>query len=126
MARKRSKKRREFEKRKRERNFYDQFGGKQKEKEIHHKKELSENGNNEDENLIMLAIFWHRYYHKMKSRNEILKPKWGKRKNPSIEKTVDIISDALLRKHIQEMNIENLRKHIDLLRRYKNEQHTYS
>jgi len=91
--------RREFDKLKRRPGFYDPLGGKQHHREIHHKIQIRQGGTNEYSNLIYLPEWWHRYFHKMD-----IKVNWGTAKCPSLEKTVDLISQALLEQAQLEYN----------------------
>ena len=103
---KKSKERRQFDNMKRRKGFYNYFGGKDKQREVHHKKRLSKGGLNIFSNFVYILSFAHRLLHKLTDREEMSECDWGNAKKPSIEKTYDVIADALIEKTRQNLYSE--------------------
>ena len=111
-----SKKRKEFERIKRRKGFYTTFGGKDKRKQIHHKRMLSRGGNNSRRNLVYLFSWLHTLYHHLLSRGEIDQVRF-RGQNPSLEKQCDDLADGCIAKIRQNMYIEDVRKHFKSMER---------
>jgi len=103
--------RKEFERLKKRKDFYEQFGGKDSNREIHHKVMIQNGGKNDDENLVFLTIFWHRFFHKLFDRGEIDNVNW-RGKKPSTEKQIDDISDALIQNTQRRLFIEDVKNEL--------------
>lgn len=99
-------KRKEFEKLKKRKGFYDKFGGKDKSKDIHHKIPLYHGGTNDYENLCQIDKWWH--------QNIIHKLFFGgllriHGKNPSIKNLADDVADADIAFTKRNMAIEDIK-----------------
>ena len=96
--------RKEFDKLKKRKGFYSQFGGKTEGYEVHHKTPLSQGGDNSDKNLCYVPKWWHYFIHKL-YLCELIKIK-GKR--PSVKKLADSVADAEIERVKRDMFIENV------------------
>ncbi len=92
-----SPKRKQFERMKRKKGFYNQFNGKDTTKEIHHRRMLSKGGENKNYNFVYLIAFWHKLYHRLYDRGETNMVNF-RGKNPSLAKQVEDISDGCIEK----------------------------
>jgi len=109
-----SPKRKEFESIKKKKGFYNQFGGKDKSKDIHHKIPLDHGGTNDDENLCQIDTWWHqKIIHKL-FFGGLLRIHG---KNPSIKSLADDIADADISFTQQKMAMEDVKNHYKSLER---------
>ncbi len=101
---KKSKKRKEFEKMKRQPGFYNFFGGRAAGKNIHHKKSIGKGGGNELSNLVLINKGLHDLLHRLARKKEI-ENTWIAGKNPSSKKVVDFLGQRCLEKHLQDTQV---------------------
>ena len=107
MSKKKSPKRKEFEKMKRTSWFWGIFGGKDEERDIHHKRGLAESGDNDISNLVSLKRPHHHLFHRLKKAGETDDIMF-RGKKPSDEKVIDDLGEGCLKKHLQKTFIEDV------------------
>lgn len=71
------------------------FGGKEKGRHLHHKKQRSNGGDNRIENLGYIFGWIHTMYHHEKQRGECDRV-WFRGRKPGLQKQIDDISDGLI------------------------------
>ena len=98
-----SKDRKEFDKKKRRKSFYKQFRGKDKRKQVHHKRHLATSGDNSNSNLVYLFAWLHTLYHALFNRGETDQVPF-RGKNPSLEIQCDDVADGCIKKINEELD----------------------
>jgi len=101
--------RQEMNKLKKTGNVYQDLGGKDDRKEIHHNRiPVAEGGPNEKWNLCYLFEPIHTMYHHLRQRNEIDKIVF-RGTNPSLQKQCDDIADGCIQKVKKDLFMQDVR-----------------